>query len=131
MHIKTLQKLERLGWNPETLQYIKENFAPKKIGKYKLCVHTMNHAQQPPEDGLLIDTAFFSDERELSRIHHFYQGNGYVLYLAETDAKISSGILNGSPFAEVEEEGWKWMSLEEANARRPRRTKKEIEEANS
>ena len=123
MHIRTLKKLERLGWDKTTLHYIRDNFAPKKSGKYKMQIFTLNHPAQPPEDGILIDTAFFSDEQELSLIHHFYRGNGYVLSLSETGKRISGGILNGSPFGEVEEEGWRWLSDEEMKKRKPRRSK--------
>ena len=123
MHIKTLEKLERLGWNSETLHYIHDNFAPKKSGKYKIQIYTMNYPEQRPEDGMLIETAYFDGEQELSLIHHFYQGNGYVLSFSKSEKKISSGILNGAPFGEVEEDGWRWLSREEMKMRKPRRSK--------
>ena len=129
MHIKTLEKLERLGWNSETLHYIRDNFAPKKSGKYKIQIYTLNHPEQRPEDGILIETAFFDGEQELSLIHHFYQGNGYVLSFSKTGEKISGGVLNGAPFEEVEEIGWRWLSEEEMKMRKPRRSKpKKVED---
>lgn len=123
MHVKTLEKLERLGWDSTTLHYIKDNFAPKKSGKYQIQIYTLAHPEQRPEDGLMIENAFFSDEQELSLIHHFYRGNGYVLYLAKTGKKISAGVLNGAPFGEVEEKDWRWLSDEEMKMRKPRRHK--------
>ena len=129
MNVLTLEKLKKAGWDEGVLNYIRDNFAPRKTGKYKMKIFTLDGEHLRPEDGILIDTASFDDAKELSLIHHFYEGNAYILTVAETDKELGRGVLNGAPFTQVEEEGWTRLNEEETlqAMRKPRRSTKKKE----
>ena len=111
MDIRKMQKLEKLGWDEEWLSYVKQNFKPKKQGKYEIKIYTMDHIDEEPDTGTWIDTTCFSNDLELSIVLHFFEGLGYTLKLTETGKEIGRGILDESPFDEVqeyEENRWFW-----------------------
>jgi hypothetical protein len=106
-----MQKLEKLGWDKAWLDDVKRNFHPKKQGKYEIKIYSLDEIDNEPDDGIWIDTTRFSDEIGLSIVHHFFEGNGYVMTLVETGEEIGRGIIDGSPFDEVreyEDEKWWW-----------------------
>ena len=116
MDIRKMQQLERFGWDKEWLIDVKQNFHPKKKGKYQIKIYSIDDLDDEPEDGILLDTTCFSTEMELSFVHYFFEGQAYVMTLAETGYEIGRGIIDGAPFDEVgdyEGNNWNWMSRSE------------------
>lgn len=114
MDKRKAKQLEKLGFSKMWIRDVMESFKPKKKGKYKMEIYDMEEIDQDPDEGIHLDTAYFDNERELSIIHHFFEGNGYVMYLTETGEIIGRGIIDGAPFDEVEEiegETWEWSRL--------------------
>lgn len=115
MNIRTMQKLEREGWPQDWLDDVKLNFHPKKKGKYQIKIYSIDELDDNPEDGILLDATCFSTELELSIVHHFFEGQAYVMTIVETGKEIGRGIIDGAPFDEVsehEENEWWWKSKE-------------------
>ena len=117
MNIRTMRKLERLGWPKDWLIDVKHNFHPKKQGKYRIKIYSIDDLGDTPEDGDLLDTTCFSNDLELSIIHHFFEGQAYVMTVVETGEEIGRGIIDGAPFEEVEEYEntgveWDWRMSE-------------------
>ena len=116
MNIRKMQQLEKLGFDKKWLDDVKMHFQPKKRGKYRIKIYDIEDLSQDPEDGIWIDTTCFSTELGLSFVHYFFEGNAYVMSLAETGYEIGRGIIDGAPFDEVEEyedKPWEWVSREE------------------
>ena len=116
MNIRKMQQLEKLGFDKEWLDEVKKCFKPKKRGKYRIKIYDIEDLSQEADDGIWIDTTCFSTELGLSFVHYFFEGNAYVMCLAETGYEIGRGIIDGAPFDEVEEyenEQWDWMSRDE------------------
>lgn len=112
MRKQTMEKLIKLGWDKDWLQDIRENFNPKKKGKYEMKIFDIEDLSDEPDSGIYIDTACFDDQVELSIIHHFYEGMAYVMTIKATGEEIGRGIIDGAPFEEVEEiegEPWQWF----------------------
>ena len=116
MNIRKMQKLEKLGWDKDWLDDVKQNFHPKKTGKYQIKIYSIDDLGDEPEEGILLDSTCFSTDLELSIVHHFFEGQAYVMTLAKTGYEIGRGIIDGAPFDEVEEyeeEKWWWRHDEE------------------
>lgn len=115
MNIRKMQQLKKLGFDEEWLNEVKTQFQPKKRGKYRIKIYDIEDLSQEADDGIWIDTTCFSTELGLSFVHYFFEGNAYVMSLAETGYEIGRGIIDGAPFEEVEEyenEQWEWISRE-------------------
>ena len=114
-----MQQLKKLGWDEEWLLNIKENFHPKKQGKYEIKIYSLDDLDQDPEDGIWIDTTCFDTDLELSIVLFFFEGLGYVMKDVQKDEVIGQGILDQSPFEECDDhEGkpwgtWNWYSADE------------------
>lgn len=116
MNIRKMQQLEKLGFDKDWLDEVKLCFQPKKRGKYRIKIYDIEDLSMEPEDGVWIDTTCFNTALGLSFIHYFFEGNAYVMSLAETGYEIGRGIIDGAPFEEVEEyenEQWDWISRAE------------------
>lgn len=117
------KKLEKLGFNKIWLKDVIDNFHPKSKGKYTMKIYDMESIDQEPDSGIYIDTTCFDNERELSIIHHFFEGLGYVMTITETGEEIGRGIIDGAPFEEVDEaEGlsygtWQWLREEDIGSK--------------
>ena len=115
MNIRKMQKLEKLGWDQDWLDDIKKNFHPKKAGKYQIKIYSIDDLGDEPEEGILLDSTCFSTDLELSVVHHFFEGQAYVMTIAATGYEIGRGIIDGAPFDEVSEhagEKWWWRGDE-------------------
>ena len=112
MNIRKMQQLERLGFDSEWLNEVKRCFKPKKRGKYRIKIYDIEDLSQEPDDGIWIDTTCFSTELGLSFVHYFFEGNAYILSLAETGYEIGRGIIDGCVFEEIDE-NWEWIHREE------------------
>ena len=119
MTYQTVEKLIELGWEKDWLEDVNSTFFPKKIGKYEMKIYDIEDLSDEPEDGTYVDTACIDDERDLSVIHHFYEGFAYVMTIKSTGKEIGRGIIDGAPFDEIgEEEGatWYWIGPEDLGA---------------
>ena len=131
-----IQELINLGFNEVWLKDIKENFKLKTEGKYKIRIFDCEELDQEPETGIFISAYFFDDERDLSIIHHFFEGLFYIIEVTETKEGLGRGIIDGAPFEEMEEyEGkpWHWLMGKELGpefAKREEERNKEIIEYN-
>jgi hypothetical protein len=112
MRADTYQQLRKTGLynHNDWLYNTKVNFHPKRKGKYKMRISDCADVSNDPEQGLYLDTACFSNQEDLSVIHHYYEGCAYELFYAETNQRISTGIIDGSPFDEVDEPDWEWLN---------------------
>ena len=114
MDKKRAKVLESLGFDKEWLEDVINNFRPKSEGKYLIKIYDIENLDQNPEDGVYVDETCFDNDTELSIIHDFFEGNAYVLINNITKEAISSGIIDGAPFEEIDEvEGvpygtWQW-----------------------
>ena len=123
-------KLEKLGFNKEWLDNVYTYFTPRKIGKYEMLITDIEHLDEDPRDGILIEKTCFDNAEDLSVILHFFEGNAYVLTVTETGEEIGSGIIDEAPFEECSEyetgdwnsPDWKWTTytLEEIIKNSPR-----------
>ena len=99
---------------------------------YTIKIYDIEDLSQDPKDGIYIETTCFDNERELSIIHHFFEGCAYVMNITKTKEIIGQGIIDGSPFEEIDEfEGlpygtWQWLRGEELNAWYQYNSNKEI-----
>ena len=80
------------------------------------------------KDGIFIDRTRFDNDKELSVIHHFFEGLGYILTVTETGEQIGQGIIDGSPFDECEdfEKGtsWTWHTYTLSDIKKLKRQRK-------
>lgn len=123
-------KLERLGFNKEWLDKVYKYFTPRKNGKYEIIITDIDHLDEDPRNGILVEKTCFDNAEDLSVIHHFFEGLAYVMTVTETGEQIGEGILDESPFEECSgyETGdynhpdWEWTSytLEEIIKNNPR-----------
>lgn len=119
MNIRKMQKLARIGFNPEWLDEVKTRFKPKKRGKYEIKIYDIEDLSMEPDDGIWIDTTCFNTPLGLSFVHYFFEGNAYIMKVVETDEEIGRGIIDDAPFEELEEhsgETWEWIHRSEIKA---------------
>ena len=100
MRFDRRNKLERLGFDPAWLDNVYKYFTPRKIGKYKMVITDIEQFDDDPRDGIPVETTCFDNAEDLSVIHHFFEGNAYVLTVTETGEEIGSGIIDSSEFEE-------------------------------
>jgi hypothetical protein len=118
MRFDRRNKLERLGFDSEWLDNVYKYFTPRKIGKYKMVITDIEHLDEDPRDGIPVETTCFDNAEDLSVIHHFFEGNAYVLTVTETGEQIGEGIIDGAPFeecsyhetGEYEHHNWQWTT---------------------
>lgn len=130
-------ELLNLGFDKEWLKDIKENFKPKLNGTYAMYIFDCEDLDQEVETGLFIDKCFFDNDRDLSVIHHFFEGMFYIMKNTKTNEELGQGIIDGSPFEEMEiheDKPWNWLSNQELGAdfvERENQRKKALEAYNS
>lgn len=121
MDIKTRNKLEELGFEKKWLDDIKKYWSPKTNGKYEMIITDIEDLSMDPRDGIFIERTTFSNDRELSEIHAFFEGNAYVMTDVKTGEIIGEGIIDGAPFDEMSdwtEEDWFWEETAEEKKRK-------------
>ena len=112
MNTRTMKRLERLGFPKLWLDEIKKGWKPRKLGRYEMKIYDIEDLDQEIETGVWIETTRFADQVELTKIHRFFEGMGYVMTDTSTGEEIGRGIIDGSPFDEVSQvEGEKWWWL--------------------
>lgn len=116
MDIQRMQELVKKGFDKEWLDDVMRLWEPNPQGKYTMRITNIEDLSDSPEDGEYIDTTRFSTAEELSVIHHFFEGCAYVLTKTDTGEQLGSGIIDFSPFDEVEEKDWGFLGYEETKA---------------
>ena len=130
MNNKTMKELTTVGFDKSWLEMVNSHFKPKKKGRFNIEVFDIEDISQEPDTGIFVEESCFSTERELSIIHFFFEGFGYVMKDNETGEEIGRGIIDGAPFDEVEEvigEQWCWLNADELGAWYSTQRKNELE----
>ena len=118
MKANTRNRLERLGFDKEWLDEVYSYFTPRKTGKYEMLITNIEHLDEDPRDGDFVEKTCFDNAEELSVIHHFFEGNAYVITATATGEEVGEGIIDGAPFEECAEyetgdynhPDWKWTT---------------------
>ena len=79
MDIRTMQKLEKLGFNKDWLMVVKSEWKPKKTGQYDMLITSIKDLSNNPLHGLRIERTKFDNDYDLSLIHKYFKGNAYVI----------------------------------------------------
>lgn len=119
MNIRTMKKLERLGYDKDWLLVVKSEFKSKKNGYYEIRITDIKDLSCNPRDGILIETTTFCDDFDLSEILRYFEGFAYVMTDMTTMQSMGSGIIDYSLFDYMEDyTGCKWdmFSAEEIDA---------------
>lgn len=150
MKNEKIQKLINFGFNKkwlddifsieDNIKYfddILELFKPKRAGKYNIRIFECDDLDQEPDSGIPVISCFFDDERDMSIIHHFFEGMFYVMNVVRTGEELGRGIVDGAPFDEMEEfedVSWDWLTADELGpgfSRREKEREEYIEKYNS
>ena len=111
-----INELINLGFDKAWLNDIQEGFKPKPNGDYIIEIYDCEELDQNIETGIFIGMYFFDDDRDLSVIHHFFEGMFYIMKNTKTNEELGQGIIDGSPFEEMEmyeDKPWYWLSNQE------------------
>lgn len=103
MNLRTMKKLENLGFDSDWLLIIKNDWKPKKTGVFEMLITHIEDLDDNPAHGIFIERTKFDNAYDLSVIHHFFEGNAYVITDMRNGRRIGSGIIDYSPFEEMEE----------------------------
>ena len=121
MDIRTMQKLERLGFDKDWLTIIKYEWKPKKRGQYDMLITDIKNLSDDPLYGERIERTKFDNDYDLSLIHMYFEGNAYVIVDCDTNKIISKGIIDYSIFDvmhDYTQEHWDMFSKEELKRER-------------
>ena len=98
MKKETYLDLLSRGFDEEWLRAVMENFVPKETGKYEILITDIENLDDDPRDGIFVERAFFDNDKDLSVIHYFFEGMGYVITEVATGNEVDSGTLNDGTF---------------------------------
>lgn len=116
MDIRTMRKLEKLGFDKDWLAVIKHEWKPKKRGKYDMLITDIKELSDDPLYGERIERTKFDNDYDLSLIHMYFEGNAYVIADCDSNEIISKGIVDYSIFDVMHDwtqENWDMFSEEE------------------
>lgn len=109
MDVNRYERLKESGFDIGWLDDVYKNFNPKETGKYSMVITDLADLDIEPYNGMFIEQAYFDDASELNNIHRFFEGFGYVIKEVSSDQVIGQGIIDYSPFEEMELfTGQKW-----------------------
>lgn len=121
MNIRTMRKLEKLGYDRDWLTIVKREWTPKKNGFYEITITDIQNIDEDPRAGIFIETTTFCDDYDLSVILYYFEGNAYILTDMTTMKSIGKGILDDSIFDVMSDhtgERWDMFSSEEIEVER-------------
>ena len=121
MDIRTMRKLEQLGFDKDWLMVVKNEWSPKKKGKYDMLITDIQDLSDDPLYGMRIERTKFDNDYDLSLIHKYFEGNAYVIVDVESNEIISKGILDDSIFDIMHDwtqENWDMFSDKELESER-------------
>lgn len=116
MDIRTMRKLEKMGFNKDWLTVIKNEWKPKKRGQYDMLITDIKDLSDDPLYGERIERTKFDNDYDLSLIHMYFEGNAYVIVDCDSNKIISKGIIDYSIFDAIHDytqENWDMFSEEE------------------
>ena len=114
MNLRTMKKLEKLGYDKDWLLVVKSEFKPKKNGYYEIRVTDIKDLSEDPRHGIFIDTTTFCDSHDLSEILRYFEGYSYVLTDLTIMKTLDSGIIDENLFDFMEDyTGYEWESISE------------------
>ena len=107
MNIRTMRKLERLGYDKDWLTVVKSEWSPKKSGAYEMVI---------TDNDIFLERTFFNNDYDLSVILQFFEGNICVVTDVASGDKITGGYIDDHLFDDMETwtyEDWDKFSEEE------------------
>jgi len=119
MNIRTMKKLEKLGYDKDWLLVVKQEFKPKKNGYYEMKITDIEDLSDDPRNGVFIETTTFCNAHDLSEILRYFEGNAYVMTDLTTMKSVGSGIIDDCLFDVMEDYTnckWEMFSAEELDA---------------
>lgn len=119
MNIRTMKKLEKIGYDKDWLTVVKSEFKPKKNGYYKIEITDIENIGDNPKYGEFIEVTTFCNDFDLSEILRYFEGFAYVMTDMTTMKSMGSGIIDYNLFDFMEDyTGCKWdlFSNEELDA---------------
>ena len=125
MDIRTMSRLEKLGFDKDWLVVVKSEWKPKKKGQFDMLITYIEDLSIDPLNGVRIERTKFDNDYDLSLIHKYFEGNAYVIVDVESNEIISKGILDYNVFDEMHywtQENWDMYSDEELERERQIRT---------
>ena len=130
MDLRTMKKLERLGFDEDWLIVVKSEWKPKKHGAYDMLITYIKDLSDDPLHGERIERTRFDNDYDLSLIHKYFEGNAYVIAEIESNKIISKGIIDDSIFDVMHD--WTqeiWDKFSEAELKREQQLKAERNES--
>lgn len=121
MDIRTMRRLEKLGFDKDWLVVVKSEWKPKKKGQFDMLITYIEDLSTDPLNGVRIERTKFDNDYDLSLIHKYFEGNAYVIVDVESNEIISKGILDYNVFDEMHywtQENWDMYSDEELESER-------------
>ena len=121
LDIRTIKKLERLGFDKDWLFVVKSEWKPKKCGQYDMLITDIKDLSDDPLHGERIERTKFDNDYDLSLIHMYFEGNAYVIVEVESNTIISKGIVDDDLFDVMQEwtgEKWELYTEEEIKLKR-------------
>jgi len=121
MDIRTIKKLERLGFDEDWLTIVKSEWKPKKRGQYDMLITDIRNLSDDPLYGERIERTKFDNDYDLSLIYMYFEGNAYVIVDCDTNKIISKGIIDYSIFDvmhDYTQENWDMYSEDEIKQER-------------
>lgn len=121
MDIRTMRRLEKLGFDKDWLVVVKSEWKPKKKGQFDMLITYIEDLSTDPLNGVRIERTKFDNDYDLSLIHKYFEGNAYVIVNVESNEIISKGILDYNVFDEMHywtQENWDMYSDEELESER-------------
>ena len=98
MDIRTMRKLEKLGFDIDWLTVVKHEWKPKKRGQYDMLITYISDLSDDPLHGERIERTKFDNDYDLSLILKYFEGNAYVIADMDTNEIVSKGILDDNVF---------------------------------
>ena len=121
MNLRTMRKLEKLGYDKDWLLVLKSEWKPKKKGQYEMLITDLKDLSADPLYGERIERTKFDNDYDLSLIHMYFEGNAYVIVEVESNTIVSKGIIDDSIFDIMHDwtqENWDMFSEEEIKCER-------------
>ena len=121
MDLRTMIKLEKLGFDKDWLTVVKSEWKPKKHGQYDMLITYIKDLSDDPLYGERIERTKFDNDYDLSLIHMYFEGNAYVIVECDSNAIISKGIIDDSIFDIMHDwtqENWDMFSEDEIKRER-------------
>lgn len=121
MDLRTMRKLEKLGFDKDWLTVVKSEWKPKKRGQYDMLITYIDNLSDDPLYGKRIERTCFDNDYDLSLIHMYFEGNAYVIVDCDSNKIISKGIIDYSIFDVMHDwtqENWDMFSEEELRRER-------------